>query len=199
MLSTAILKISYKSSCKSAIKCSTRTFPEYFNFKIQKRAARVILDADNRARPVPLFNRLKWIPFYEEAKINRHCILFKRVHGNLPEYMYDILIRNCDIHKRSTRYNDLNFICPRYKFETKAGTSFTSLIIQTLHIAPCENGRERRVWYLTPLIASQNQLVDIQIFCGPLDTQEHKKTSHRVLKPFKIHSLDFPGFHEAIL
>ena len=28
----------------------------------------------------------------------------------------------------------------------------TSLIIQTLHIAPWENGRERRVRYLTPLI-----------------------------------------------
>ena len=31
-----------------------------------------------------------------------------------------------------------------------------SLIIQTLHIAPWENGRERRVLYLTPLIASQS-------------------------------------------
>ena len=28
-----------------------------------------------------------------------------------------------------------------------------SLIIQTLHIASWENGRERRVWYFTPLIA----------------------------------------------
>ena len=87
-----------------------------------------------------------------------------------------------------------------YKIYTNAVcTLWSSLMIQTLHITPWENGRERRVWYLTPLIASQNQLVDIQIFCGPLDTQEHKKTSHRVLKPFKIHSLDFPGFHEAIL
>ena len=142
MLSTAILKISYKSSCKSAIKCSTRTFPEYFNFKIQKRAARVILDADNRARPVPLFNRLKWIPFYEEAKINRHCILFKRVHGNLPEYMYDILIRNCDIHKRSTRYNDLNCICPRYKFETEAGRSSTGRSIKEWNSLTCRSYRD---------------------------------------------------------
>lgn len=107
-------------------------------FKLQKRAARVILNVDNCARTVPLFNRLKWLPFYEEAKINRHCILFKRVYGNLPEYMDDILIRNSDIHKRSTRYNEINFICPKYKLETEAGRSFTVTSIKEWNSLPID-------------------------------------------------------------
>ena len=37
--------------------------------KLQKRAARVISDADNQASSVTLFNRLQWLPFYEESKI----------------------------------------------------------------------------------------------------------------------------------
>ena len=34
--------------------------------KLQKRAARVILSAYRDSLPVQLFNKLKWIPFYEE-------------------------------------------------------------------------------------------------------------------------------------
>ena len=53
----------------------------YFDiiFKFQKCIARAILDPDSRARTVPLFNELKWLPFYEEATINRDMSLYKRV------------------------------------------------------------------------------------------------------------------------
>ena len=37
--------------------------------KLQKRAARVICDADNQVSSFKLFNRLKWLPVYEESKI----------------------------------------------------------------------------------------------------------------------------------
>ena len=36
-------------------------------FKLQKRAARVISDANNQASSVKLFNSLQWLPFYEEG------------------------------------------------------------------------------------------------------------------------------------
>jgi hypothetical protein len=55
-----------------------------------KRAARVILDTDRTAKSVPLFNKLKWLPFYEEAIINIHCRLYRRIHGEAPEYMLDM-------------------------------------------------------------------------------------------------------------
>ena len=38
-------------------------------FKLQERAARSILDTDCKSRSLPLFNQLKWIPFYEESKL----------------------------------------------------------------------------------------------------------------------------------
>ena len=52
-------------------------------------------------------------------------LFYKRVNGDLPEYMHDMLVRKFDQHKRCTRYNELNFICPRHKLETEAGRTFT--------------------------------------------------------------------------
>ena len=43
--------------------------------KLQKRVARIILDADSQTSSVKLFNKLKWIPFYEQAKIAKCCII----------------------------------------------------------------------------------------------------------------------------
>ena len=40
-------------------------------FKLQKRAARIILDAEPCSRSVPLFNSLNWIPFYHESYATR--------------------------------------------------------------------------------------------------------------------------------
>ena len=44
--------------------------------KLQKRAARVILKTDTMTPSVPLFNRLKWLPFYEEAKVTRYAFAY---------------------------------------------------------------------------------------------------------------------------
>ena len=54
--------------------------------KLQKRAARVIPDADNQACSVKLFNRLQWLPFYEELKIAKCCVAYKRIKGEVPLY-----------------------------------------------------------------------------------------------------------------
>jgi hypothetical protein len=68
-------------------------------FKLQKRAARVILYADRLSPPVELFNKLSWIPFYEQCNIDKCSILYKRVNGYLPGYLNDhILINNHSIN-----------------------------------------------------------------------------------------------------
>ena len=46
--------------------------------KLQKRAARIIIGADSYAPSVQLFNKLKWIPFFENAKLAKCCIIYKR-------------------------------------------------------------------------------------------------------------------------
>ena len=91
---------------------------------MQKRAARVILEADYKARSVKLFQRLEWIPFHDESKILKASLVFNRINGNCPEYMTNILQRNSDIHTRTTRFSKVNLICPKYKRETEGGRSF---------------------------------------------------------------------------
>ena len=92
--------------------------------KLQKRAARVISDADNQASSVKLFNRLQWLPFYEESKIAKCCVAYKRIKGEVPLYTKGSLILNSQQHNRATRYSNINFICPRFNRMTEGGRSF---------------------------------------------------------------------------
>ena len=62
--------------------------------KLQKRAARTILFANRQAPSVALFNKLSWITFYEQCKIDKCSILYKRIHNNLPSYLGDYIIMN---------------------------------------------------------------------------------------------------------
>ena len=87
--------------------------------RLQKRAARIILDVERTAASVDLFNTLKWVPFYAESYVNRCALTYKRLNGNTPEYINDLLIRNSDTHNRSTRFCNINLMCPRFKRSMK--------------------------------------------------------------------------------
>lgn len=92
---------------------------------MQKRAARIILGAEYMTRTVTMFNKLNWIPYYNEAYINRCGIAFKRINDNTqPNYIIEILRTNSDVHTRSTRYCNLNFICPHYNKASDGGRTF---------------------------------------------------------------------------
>ena len=52
-------------------------------FKLQKRAARVISDANNQASSVKLFNSLQWLPSYVEVKVAKCCVAYKLIKGDL--------------------------------------------------------------------------------------------------------------------
>ena len=52
--------------------------------KLQKRAARVILGTDPRLSSLNLFNKLGWLPFYDEAKVNKRSLVLKPLQGNCP-------------------------------------------------------------------------------------------------------------------
>ena len=67
--------------------------------KLQKRAARLIMDADSKASSVRLFDDLSWFPFYEDIA---------------PAYIARLLTRNNDLHSRNTRYANYNLVCPQY-------------------------------------------------------------------------------------
>ena len=92
--------------------------------KLQKRAARVISDANNQASSVKLFNRLQWLPFYEESKIAKCFIAYKCIKGEVPLYTEGSLILNSQQHNRATRYSNINYICPRFSRMNEGSRSF---------------------------------------------------------------------------
>ena len=77
------------------------------------------------APSVPLFNRLKWLPFYKDALISKCIIAYKRLQGDVPVYLNDLLKLNSNIHSRKTRYCNFNLTSPRYNRETEGGRTFT--------------------------------------------------------------------------
>ena len=90
-------------------------------FRLQKRAARVILNDDTRANSVDLFRELNWLTFLLEAKINQCASVYKRLNGVGPNYMLELLKRNIDIRstERQSRYGSLNLIFQRIKENQK--------------------------------------------------------------------------------
>ena len=70
---------------------------------LQQRAARVILNAPFNSRSVDLFNTLNWIPFYRESHINQCALIYKRLQGNTPNYLNELLVINSNMHTRNTK------------------------------------------------------------------------------------------------
>ena len=92
--------------------------------KLQKRAARVILSADRDSPSVQLFNKLKWIPFYEGNLISCCSLIFKLIWGTLANYLIKQFTVDNEVHSRNTRYAKFNLVCPKYTRETEGGKSF---------------------------------------------------------------------------
>ena len=82
---------------------------------MQKRAARIIFEAERTTRTLTMFNELNWIPFFIESYINRCSTAFKRLGGTTPYYIDSMLKTNSEIHNRSTRFANLSFHCPVLK------------------------------------------------------------------------------------
>ena len=52
--------------------------------KLQKRAPRVTLGADTGSNSVNFFNKLGWLPFYDEVKVNKFLLVLKRYKEAAP-------------------------------------------------------------------------------------------------------------------
>ena len=110
-------------------------------FKLQKRAARIILDAERFTPSVVLFNNLNWLPFTKKSPIKRCALVYKRVHKYImPSYLNNLLVRNSEIHYRATRHSNTNLMCPKYKRKSEGGRTFT---ITTIKDWNCMNANIR--------------------------------------------------------
>ena len=104
--------------------------------KLQKRAARVILDADCQASSVKVFNKLNWITFFEQAKLTKCCIIHKRLQEHVPTYLKSLLQLTGDTHSRQTRYANFNIARPVIKRKTEGGRTFTVTACQAWNSLP---------------------------------------------------------------
>ena len=66
--------------------------------KLQKRAARLSLDADNRAPSLPLFLKLRWLPILGCIKYFSCLLDFKSLHGLAPSYVSDLILPFSLVH-----------------------------------------------------------------------------------------------------
>ena len=93
--------------------------------RMQKRAGRIILEAQGTSRTETLFDNLSWVPFYDEAYIKRCELAFKRINGNqLPDYLSASLRKNSDVHSRNTSNYNVNLLCPLHRNISEEGRTF---------------------------------------------------------------------------
>ena len=83
-----------------------------------------VFNAKRTTPSVGLFNSLERIPFHAESYLNRCTLTYRRLNGNTPKYINDLLIRNSDTPHRSTRFCNLKLSCPRYKRSKEGGRTF---------------------------------------------------------------------------
>ena len=127
-------KIPETLGCKSLISlmmyCSTlRTCTSKDNinriFKLPKRCARIILNAEPCHLSVDLFNELSWLPFFVETDVKRCVLAFNGVNNNVPNYVNKLLKLNNEQHKRSAHNASIKFVTPQYAREREGGKTFT--------------------------------------------------------------------------
>ena len=58
--------------------------------KLQKRAARYILDAPPDAPSRPLFDELDWLTVYEQLTVNKYVLLYKSLFNYCPTYLHEM-------------------------------------------------------------------------------------------------------------
>ena len=104
--------------------------------KLQKRAARVVPDADCQASSVKLFNKLNWVPFFEQAKLTKCFIICKRLQRYAPTYLKSLLKLTSDTPSRQARYVNFNIARPVIRRKTEGGGTFTVAACQAWNSLP---------------------------------------------------------------
>ena len=115
-----------------------------------------MLEAVTRSNSVELFKKLAWLPFYDEVKLIEITLVFKRLQGSCPTYMYDLLKFNADLHTRTGRYNKLNLACPRFNRKTEGGRSFCVFATRLWNQLPINLKKRRQ-----QLLFSERTFIDI--------------------------------------
>ena len=103
--------------------------------KLQKRAARMILNADFMTPSDTLFASLDWKRFEDRVRFFRYILMFKCMKGIAPSCLSKLFIFRKDIHMHGTRsssqnklhYPKCNIESFRHSFHYLAVTLWNSL------------------------------------------------------------------------
>ena len=74
--------------------------------KLQKRAARIILQADFMTPSKQMFQKLGWLTFTKRVQYHTCVMVFKSLNRLAPEYLTNLLTRQSETHSRNLRSND---------------------------------------------------------------------------------------------
>ena len=77
--------------------------------KLQKRAARTILEVPPETPSLPLFQQLGWLNIYERLEYSKYIILYKSTKNLVPGYIKDLFTFNStdNYNSRSVTNNDM--------------------------------------------------------------------------------------------
>ena len=71
--------------------------------KLQKRAARIILNVDFSTPSKDIFYLLKWMPIHKRLLYNRAILTHKALNGLTPEYITNMLTPKSQVQDRPLR------------------------------------------------------------------------------------------------
>ena len=78
--------------------------------KLQKRAARIILDKGIDTPSREMFNQLSWMTFPEKVTFQKAVMMYKTFNNPTPSYLPEYFKMTSDIHQRSLRSTAENLL-----------------------------------------------------------------------------------------
>ena len=97
-------------------------------FNLQKRAARVILDANFSERSAEIFTQLDWLQLKDAVNLQMCSLMFRRRKNeqDCPSYIMNLIPGNANTRSatRARRYGMYNLVCACNNRETEGGHTF---------------------------------------------------------------------------
>ena len=90
--------------CMNLGQCSTYNINRML--KLQKRAARIILQADFMTPSKEMFRELGWLTFTNRVEYHICIMVFKSLNGQAPEYLSSLLAKSSETNTRNLRSSE---------------------------------------------------------------------------------------------
>ena len=91
-------------------------------YKLQKRAARIILNATMETPSTVMFKKLEWLTIYNRINYFRAVMMYKCMNGLAPEYLTEFFHKCSSVNNytlRSATINNLHVQRPNANFEKR--------------------------------------------------------------------------------